>query len=64
MFMLLISSKHKVQLTDGNVISFASFSYKQNIGQIIEKSEEHQSYFNSSWGEHERLNHVSWQLIQ
>ncbi len=31
---------------------------------LDEKSEDHQSYYSSSWEEHERLNHISSQFIQ
>ncbi len=31
---------------------------------LDEKSEDHQSSYSSSWGEHERLNHISSQSIQ
>ncbi len=31
---------------------------------LDEKSEDHQSSYSSSWGEHERLNHISWLSIQ
>ncbi len=31
---------------------------------LDEMSEDHQSYYSSSWGEHERLNTISSQSIQ
>ncbi len=31
---------------------------------LDEQSEDHQSNYGSSWGEHERLNHISSQSIQ